>query len=255
MSIQRLIGLCARDGRLELEWESFGNPIAFSVQAALDSEFTQETRTFVIPKSTRSCTLDIGAGQWYYRVGAWIGTELEGNIDWSGIYKPIHIASAKERPVVTPFPILIPKVTPALNAVVFHTGLYEPYYMILHMTSDSIFKASSMKTYYIKDIGNSKIQMSKLDPQYTYSFQLQMLTGNKGELPTNTVRLLTDVYSVKNKKTGATVKPASGTDHAVYARDKAILQDAVGRTKQNFSSYADYLQFKAARARTSGSQQ
>ncbi len=254
MSIQNLMAATTPDGRLSLNWEAYGAPIACSIQVALDSEFTEEARTFIVPKSVRSCALDIGSGQWYYRVGAWIGTELEGTIEWSGIYKPITIVSAKSRVPVSPFPIAIPSVTPALNAIVFHTGLYEPYYMILHMTRDGVFKASSMKTHYMKDYGKAQIQMSKLDPQYTYSFQLQMLTGDKAALPTNTIRVLTDVYSIRNKKTGMPVKATNGTDSAVYAADRAILQDAVGRRKQNFSSYAQYLQFQAAKARTSASQ-
>jgi hypothetical protein len=253
MSVQSLMASATTDGRLSLSWEAFGAPIVFSIQVALDSEFTEGARSFVVPKSARSCALDIGSGQWYYRVGAWIGSDREGAIDWSGIYKPIRLSTTKSAIALSPFPILIPNVSPALNAVVFHTGIYESYYMIFHVVRGNEFKASSIKSYYVKDTGNAQVQVSGLDPQYTYSFQLQMMTGEKGELPTNAVRPLTDVYSIKNKKTGAVVKPTNATEHASYAADRAILQGAVGRKQQNFSSYADYLQFKAARTRTSGS--
>ncbi len=253
MSVQSLMASATTDGRLTLSWEAFGTPVAFSIQVALDSEFTQNARTFVVPKSARSCALDIGSGQWYYRVGAWLGSDREGVIEWSGIYKPVFIASPKSVATLAPFPMLIPKVSPALNAVVFHTGVYDPYYIIFHVVRGNEFKASSMKTYYSKDTGNAQVQVSGLDPQYAYSFQLQMLTGDKGALPTNTVHPLTDVYSIQNKRAGAIVKPTNATEHASYAGDRAILQGAVGQKRQKFSSYTDYLKFKAAQARTSGS--
>lgn len=255
MSIQALVGSCTADGRLALRWEVYGKPIALSVQVALDTEFTEEARTFVLPKSATTCALDIGFGAWFYRVGAWEGTNMNGTVEWSGIYGPVAIQTQKGRTLVSEFPTIIPNVTPANNAVVFHTGLYEPYYMIIHCTQKDVFKASVMKTYYKKDWGNGSLQLSGLDPQYTYSFQLQMFPDEKAVLPTNTIRPLSDVYSIKNKRTGMPVKASSNTDHAIYAADKAILLDAVGRQKQTFASQTDYIRFQAAKARTSASQQ
>jgi hypothetical protein len=142
-----------------------------------------------------------------------------------------------------------------LNAIVFHTGLYENYYMIVQYTTKEDFKASSLKSIYRKDWGSGSIHVPGLDPAFTYSFQLQMICEEKGVLPKGTIRLLTDAYSVKNKRSGMPVRAGSTIDQVNYAADRAILQDAVGRQKIKFGSYSDYWRFQAAKARTSARQE
>jgi hypothetical protein len=255
MSIQGLYGTSSPDSRLKLEWELVGIPIAISVQISLNSEFTVNSRIFVLPKHVRSCILDTGSGKWFYRVGAWIGGADDGVIEWSGIYGPTEIQSRLANPApLLPFPTSLTGTNPVYNGIVFHTGLYETYYLIIHATQKDQFNSSGMKTYYKQDWGSGSVQLSGLDPTATHSFQLQMLVPNKKDLPTNSVVILSDVYEVRNKKTAMIVKPKTNTDHATYAADKAILQDSIGRRKQNFGSYAQYLQFQAAKARTSASQ-
>jgi hypothetical protein len=254
MSIQNVYGSQGTGGRLRLVWEALGFPIATSVQVAFDTEFTVETRTFVLPKGATQCELDVGGGNWFYRVGAWIGDDKDGIVEWSGIYGPITLQTNKALPHIEAFPLVLTDVRPAYNAIVFHTGIYEKYYMIVHVTQKDTFKASGMKTYYKFDWGAASIQISGLDPNATHSFQLQMFIGDKSSLPTTSVKMLTGQYEVRNKKTAMVVKPATNTDHATYAADKAILQDSIGRRKQNFGSYAQYLQFQAAKARTTARQ-
>jgi hypothetical protein len=255
MSIQNLVGNCTADGRLGLAWETYGTPIAISVQVALDTEFTHVPRTFILPKDIKSCALDVGRGKWYYRLGAWVGTDVEGVIDWSGIYGPVSIMSQKEYPPLQSFPTTLTSVTPALNAIVFHTGLYETYYMIVQYTSKEDFRASGLKSIYRKDWGSGTVHVPGLDPNLTYSFQLQMLCEEKGVLPKTAIRLLTEPCSVKNKRAGMPVRAGSTVDQVNYAADKAILQDAVGRQKLKFTSYSDYWRFQAAKARTSARQE
>jgi hypothetical protein len=255
MNVQGLMGNCTSDGRLGLQWEAYGSPIAISIQVALDTEFTQEARTFVVPKDVKTCALDIGGGKWYYRVGAWIGSDVEGVIDWSGIYGPISIVSRKGHIALQPFPTTLTSIKPTLNAIVFHTGLYENYYIVVQYTTKDDFKASSLKSIYRKDWGSGSIHVPGLDPAFTYSFQLQMICEEKGVLPKGTIRLLTDAYSVKNKRAGMPVRASSATEHANFTADRAILQDAVGRQKIKFGSYSDYWRFQAAKARTSARQE
>jgi hypothetical protein len=256
-SIQGVFGEKTADDRLYLEWETLGldEIVAISIQIATDSEFTQETRTFVMDKTVKSCTLDVGFGKWFYRVGAWIGTEKDGIIEWSGIYGPVSIRSTKPHVNLFAFPTFLTNVKPAHNSIVFYTGLYEPYYMILHATQKDHFKASGLKSYYKYDLGNGSIQLLNMDPQYTYSFQLQMFAKKIAELPKDgNIQVLTDMYVVKNKRSAMPVRAMNNTDRAVYAADKAILQDSIGKPNRKFGSYAEYLQFQAAKARTSASQ-
>ena len=255
MSIQSILGVCTADGRLGLEWEAYGSPIAISIQVALDTEFTQEARTFVLPKDIKSCALDIGGGKWYYRIGGWIGSDVEGVIDWSGIYGPVSIVSQKGHIALQPFSTMITSIKPTLNAIVFHTGLYENYYMVVQYTTKEDFKASGLKSMYRKDWGSGSIHVPGLDSSLVYSFQLQMLSQERGVLPKTTIRLLTEPYSIKKKRTGMPVRAGSTIDQVNYAADKAILQDAVGRQKLKFGSYSDYWRFQAAKARTSARQE
>jgi hypothetical protein len=252
MTIQ---GQSTTDGRIAFQWELNSAARAFSIQIAQDSEFTAMSRTFVVPNSISSCVLDSGKGRWYYRLGTWTGREQEGTIEWSGIYGPISIQSNKPIVQIREFPIVITATTPALQSVLLHTDLYEPYYMIIHTTQKDHFKASGLKTSYVRDWGQAQVHVRNLDPQYTYSFQLHMLSGNKGVLPTNTIELLTEPYSIRNKRAAANLKPSTGTDHSVYAADRALVRSAMeSQRQQRFSSYSDYLQFQAAKARTSMTQ-
>lgn len=252
MSVQNVYGDKTADGRLGVEWETLGKPVATSVQIALNSEFTEETRTFVLDRAAQMCALDVGPGRWFYRVGTWFGTETEGVIEWSGIYGPVDIQSKKPRVPLAEFPTFLTSVKPALNSIVFHTGLFQPYYMVFNYTEKDHFKSSGLKSVYRHDWGEGSIRVTNLDPAATYSFQLQMFGGGMAALPTgNTIQLLTEAYIVKNKRAGMPVKATNGTESAVYAADKAILH---GRRKQNFSSYAEYLQYTAAAARTSAGQ-
>lgn len=256
MSIQNVYGYRTADEKLGLEWEALGKPVAISAQVALDSEFTEEARTFVLYKEVRMCALDIGPGRWYYRVGAWVGTENDGVIEWSGIYGPVEILSQKTRLTLSPFPTVITNVKPVYNGVSFQTGMCENYYIIINCTDKEHFKASGLKTYYKHDYGNGTFQVSNLDPDKTYSFQLQMFGGGKrlSILPRINIHLLTEAYIVENKRAAMPVKASTTTQNTIFAADRAILQEVVEKNKRNFSSHAEYLQYKAARARTSLSQ-
>jgi len=252
MSAQNIVGSKTMTEKINLSWETIGTPLAISVQVALDSEFTQETRTFVIDKSAKSCILDVGPGKWFYRIGSWFGTNDDGVIEWSGIYGPIYIESQKSRVPLLKFPTFLTSIKPEYNGLAFNTGLYEPYYMIIHYTEKDHFKSSGLTSLYKRDWGNGTIHVTNLNPAATYSFQLQMIGGDIATIPkTNTIRLLTEAYIVKNKRAAVPVKPGSTTQNTIFSADKAILQEVIEKNKINFSSHADYLQYKAAKARTS----
>ena len=251
MSIQGLFGKPTADGRFAISWEVIANIRATSIQVALDSEFTNNVRTFVLPAFVKNCNLDVGNGNWFYRIGGWIGTWTEGIIDWSGIYGPIKIVSPKPVCAIVPFPTEITYVKPALNSIIFYTDRCDPYYMIVNISEKENFKASQVKTHYYSDLDMGHITISDLSPEKTYSFQFQMLAKQRDTLPTDSIQLLTEEYTVLNKRTGMYVKPKSATEHTTYAADKAMINDSMKRTRLQFFSYAQYLQFQAAKARTS----
>jgi hypothetical protein len=258
MFIQNIFCQKTFNNNLKFEWDLLGIPIAISIQLALDSEFTKESRTFVINKQQKSCILNIESGEWFYRMGSWIGTEKDGIIEWSGIYGPITIQSNLPPEKLLPFEYIPNTIQPVQNGIIFHTGIYEHYYMVINITKKEDFKSSGIKTYYRYDWGNTTIQILNLQSDETYSFQLQTFSKDKANLPKDKdIQILTDVYSIKNKKTAKPARATNLTEVASYLADKAILTDSVSQNtlarKRNFSSYTDYLKFMAAKTRNSGS--
>ena len=254
MSVQNVSVGATQDARLELSWQLTGPPpVAVSVQIAKDSEFLDTPRTFVI-SPCESVTLDTGAGRWYYRIGAWVGTEKRGIIEWSGIYGPVAIASQKGV-VPTALPsIHIHHTQPALESVIFHTGVYEPYYLVIDTTFQTSLSASTAKTSYLSDWGKASVAVGDLAADQTYSFRLAAFLGgarSRGALPAaGEIKQLDEGLVIRNKRAAATVRATTFTDSAVYAADRVILKEAREKQSLRFSSYADYMQYLAARTRT-----
>lgn len=252
MSVQSIDGYSTPDGMLELHWYLVGSCIAYSVQVGLDSECTQERADYVCPNTDTQCILDVGSGSWYVRIGAWIGTETDGIVEWSGVYGPFTVKSKKAPQPLAPFPIDLLAVKPALNSIKFHTGLNKSYYMIIHYTKAYSFRSSHLKTIYTKDWGIGCVQITNLDPHSVYSFQLQMFSTAIDKLPKHTSQLLTESYNVIEKQAAKPIGSYSTANHTMNVADKAIVNDAIGRRTMKFASHSDYLKYKAAISRTSG---
>ncbi len=71
--------------KLFLKWlcltEDFHN---IFLEVAQDSEFTKQTRIFLLPRCNY-VELDVGGGFWYVRAGAPRGDRAFGHIEWTGI--------------------------------------------------------------------------------------------------------------------------------------------------------------------------
>lgn len=252
MSVQSILGYSTPDGKLELQWHFVGPCIAYSVQVGLDSECTQERADYVCPNTGKKCIVDVGSGSWYVRVGAWIGTETDGIVDWSAVYGPFTIKSNHSPQPLARFPIVLTGVKPALNSIKFHTGLNKSYYMIIHYTKANSFRSSHLKTIYIKDWGVGCVPITNLDPHCIYSFQLQMFSTNIDTLPKDMIQLLTEPYDVIERQAAKPTGSYSTNNHTLNVADKAIVNDAIGRRTMKFASHSDYIKYKAAISRTSG---
>ena len=254
MSVQNVSAGATQEGHLELSWKLMGPPpVAVSVQIAKDSEFLDTPRTFVV-NPCEAITLDTGAGRWYYRVGAWVGTEKRGVIEWSGIYGPAAVVSQKGIVPTAPPSIHIHHTQPALESVVFHTGVYEPYYLVIDTTFQASLSASTAKTTYLSDWGKASVAVDNLSADQTYSFRLAAFLGgsrSRGTLPAaGEIKQLEEGLILRNKRAAANVRATTFTDSAVYAADRVLLKEAREKQSLRFSSYADYMQYLAARART-----
>jgi hypothetical protein len=101
MAVQSL-GASFFEGKLALSWDVMTETKSLLVNVAKDAEFTNSSRQFLIPPSTSSLHLDCGMGTWYVRIGALIGDDSAGMVDWSGIQGPVVVASTKGNPEEPP---------------------------------------------------------------------------------------------------------------------------------------------------------
>lgn len=95
-----------QDGKLALEW---GMPPqgyhGVVVCLSLHPDFPEaERRMFVLPPIMQ-CTLDCGKGTWFLRIGGCEGSREMGKVNWSGVYGPAEIQTAKVPPVLENCPV------------------------------------------------------------------------------------------------------------------------------------------------------
>lgn len=251
MRIQLLYAAPTVDSRIEFEWDCGEPAIAYSVQAARDPEFEDTLRGFVLPATVQGCTLDLGPGPWFVRVGVWLGTAQKGVIDWSGIYGPIDVASP--RPVVGsgPAPLAIHHVQASLNSVVFHTGIYAAVYVITDYVEGTAggVPASRAKSVYLQDWGKGAVEVTGLLSGKQYTFRHTTFLEERGALPTNTIKQLGDGVFVRGRKSILVGAPKTAGEGAVMAAERVLLRDAAEKSSLRFSCYADYMQFLTAKKR------
>lgn len=238
------------DGRLALSWAAATVFRAIMVQVAADIEFTVRLRQFVLPPRTGSCSLDLGPGTWFYRIGGLFGQEDEGEILWGGIYPPVVIQSSK---------IVLPTVKGRLSllstqaiegGVRLATNLKEPYLAFIDYAKGSATPASISKTIYIRDWGKGSLDCLGLSPDAEYSFRVATFVDGLDALPTDTVKPLADGSIVSGRHTAEPVRATTNRDKAEYAAERVLLRDVSHRPVVRFSSYVDYVKFQAAQART-----
>ena len=260
MRIQDLLG-SEKGGKLALSWKVFDNPRALCVSTSYDSEFTQMTRSFIIPV-VNAIELDTGPGNWYYRVGAVVGTEFEGTVDWSGIHEPVRIQSSKAVVPVPPPRITVVHKNQIQGGVRLYTGLTEQYYALVEISRDDEFKSSLTRTQYKCDRWNGYIDVGGLKEGETYALRISGFTGKWSSLPENTVESVCQGVVLKGIKAlkapvkvlgahvrgtvDAATQQTTGRDVAVAAAEKVLIREAQNNRVQRFSSYADYMMFLQA---------
>jgi hypothetical protein len=251
MSVQPLRH-SVEEGRLTIAWEIFAPVRAISVSVATDSEFTSNARHFVFPAEATSCGLEVGMGIWYYRCGGWLGDERNGEIQWSGIHGPVPVIS--KLPLVPLLPsgakLSLLHTQSLVEGVRFHTGVMHQYYAVVEYSREEQFLASSTKSRYTFDIGLGQVECTGLSYQYTYAIRIATFTECLDTLPKESVKQIGEWKTVKGKRSMQPSVAKSNTDKATYAGTEAILRDRKERPNMRFNSYAEYMEYLAARERT-----
>jgi hypothetical protein len=254
VQVQTATGIAAK---LNVTWDYLVSCRAVSLQIAADSEFTERVRTFVLPPEAAAATLDVGGiGSWYVRCGGWIGGEREGVIQWSGIRGPVPVLSTQPVvPVPAPGAKLEVLHTQSLvGGLRIHTGLMMPYYAVLEYSREERFLASQTKSQYTYDLGLGHVECTGLPSEHVHSVRATLFTEDLGNLPKTSIKQLGGPWkTVRRVQSMRPPVAKNNTDKAVYAAQAAVLQDRKERPNMRFNSYAEYMEYLAAKERTTSS--
>ena len=234
-------------GKLDIAWQVMGSPAALCVQLATDNEFIHDLRTFVLPVVT-SVTLDCGSGEWYYRLGAWVGDHTSGAVEWTGVYGPALVVTSSPRVPIVASPVGIVHTQAIQHGLRLHTGNLVPMYFVVESSLDGRFPASATTTQYVLDWGRGYTDCLDLRFGQQYSVRFGVFQTAKLSLPE--IRQVGAWQVVHNKSAARPVRPINSTAVSTGRADAALLREASQTPFVRFTSHSDYLRFKAAEARS-----
>lgn len=212
------------------------------ISVAYDDIFLDTHRMFLLPTSASTCTLSVGPGAWYVRIGCFLGNANEGIIEWSGIKGPIEL---------TPSTTVIP-LPPAPYDVLHHRAHDSGYRVVL--------RDAPSELYYImrRTLGLARSWHYKYTPLHKfvdmpapvqhvkYTFQLWTFPA----FPTASIESIPDGYVFTDVQAEPPVVLKDSQDRVTHNVHRVILAEAIAKPVK-FASHADYLRYQTALARTS----
>jgi hypothetical protein len=252
--------------KLALQWELIDAvlPRALIVQFSQNPEFSGKSSRFVVlPAAATSIALDTGKGSWWVRVGALVGTEESGTVDWSGIYGPATVVSPKQAVGEFPARLRITWKEATLEGVRLLTDIHTPYYAFVTVSTGPEFRVGDTRMIYMREPGKGVMEIDGFVEGTTYAVQVRAMEGPIGELPVGgriavlaapveakDLHLVKPVVRALGSHLRGTVdtatRQATGTDHANAEAHRVLLREARNKPVQRFSSYADYMRMVQA---------
>lgn len=254
------------DERLVVQWElvDVALPQGILVQFATNAEFSGGAARYVaLPAPTTNIGLDTGRGNWWVRVGALVGTEEGGTVDWSGIYGPATVTSSKGPVGEFPPRLRIKGKEATLDGARLITGIRDPYYAFITTSTSPEFRVGDTRTVYVRDAGRGVLDLDGFAEGATYSVQVRALEGPIAVLPadgriaplcgaaeTAGLQKVKPVVRALGTHLRGTVDRATrqptGADMAQAEAHRVLLREARNNPNQRFSSYADYMRMVQA---------
>jgi hypothetical protein len=221
---------------------------AMAIQVAYDSEFTETLRQFIIPKAN-SCSLNVGRGNWFFRVA----TMSNGLVEWSGIQGPCFVDTNTQPAPLTQSFIKLSNTQPVKGGLRIHSSIIIDSYAILEYSKNSRFLASSTKTLYYKDPSRGFFDCMGLEAIYSYSIRIASTETPQARLPTDRVDTLTDWIVLNGKRSMEETKPHDARDQAERKNGERILREVnESRKPVRFTSQSDYANYLIAKANNQG---
>lgn len=231
---------------LNLTWKVYEEGLkAISIQISKDSEFTNNSRHFVIPPTASSISLDLGQGLFFYRLGAWTPS---GQIDWSPIYGPASVICSKSLPSITQSTLKVHYTQSITNGIRMYTNKIQKSVYYIEYTTDTSFKASNTYSCYNLDsLSSGHADCMNLHPSMSYTIRVYHLDT----LPTNSVVQLSSPIILQNQKAYPLSKRSNTQESAgIKAAELTLLKEASERPTR-FTSHSDYLMYLNAKAKNS----
>lgn len=236
---------------INITWERTMPAYAISVQIAKNIEFTNTTRTFVIPDGS-GISIDAGNGAWFYRVGIWFGAPFAGTINWSTMYGPAIVTTPKLSIGIKPSSLRILHTQAIEKGLRIHTGITTPYYVVadVAMDSPSIMSVNST-TQFAYDTGKGYVDIVGLNYAHTYSIRIATFVSEPSLLPTDAIKPLSAGLIVLNQRPARQLRKLESGLSTTAKADTVMLKDLARQSRLSFNSHADYIKYVAAKAKTS----
>ncbi len=250
------------EGKLALQWgipEQGYHGIVVAV--SLHPEFPESARRmFVLPPITE-CALDTGKGTWWVRVGGCEGSRETGKVNWSGVYGPVDIISAKSAIVPEPCPIKLIHSQQLQNGFRVHAEGSLRKGVLIERSSEkeggAKFPIGTTQWYYSFDKGMGWIDCKGLQYPDLYSLRysvFDMAPIQNPSFPWLHTFPTKQIYQVSlgislHKKTASKVKLHQIRN--TMAVDSLLMEQRKANPNMKFASHTDYLRYLAAQERLS----
>lgn len=235
---------------LSLDWLIVCDAKNISIQVAHNSEFNDCLRQFILPP-IQSCSLTVGKGHWFVRIGAWIGSNLTGTVQWSGIVGPFfeqeeHDDLDIETPPIPASPLTTVDGYSIQKGYRIKTHTSVEQYAILEYSKDPKFLASQTSTQYAYDWGRGYIDCMNLSFEYTYCIRISIPSEAPGQFTSNSIRRYTEGVVLLKRTASKPIEFATNAELNAYHTDEILLEKIKNTKDYKFKTHAEYIQYKIA---------
>lgn len=236
---------------LQLKWNLLQPEArAISIQVATDSNFTKNLNHFIVPTSASFIGLDVGRGEWYFRLGHWSGKEHEGDVYWTATYGPALVVCSKSSVAPPPPNLRVLHSFPIPGGIHFNSNIDVKNFTFVEICKDSTaFEADNTNMRYYLDWGTGGFDIRGLDPLNIYALRVTKFPSgvDAAAFPTTVLYHMPASVSIGSKRPLRVERRTDGVMLATSRAGDAVLRDAATRPTMKFSSQGDYLRFLATK--------
>jgi hypothetical protein len=254
------------DGKLALQWgipEQGYHGIVIAV--SLHPEFPESSRRMFVLPPVNECTLDVGKGAWFVRIGGCEGSLEAGKVNWSGVYGPVDILSTKTPPTLEECPVKAIHSQQIQNGFRIHLSDSSRRGFLIERCSEKEgagkFPVGTTSWSYFFDKGLGWLDCRGLIHPNLYSLRISAFDMAPVEnpafpwlhtFPTKQISEVTRGIAF-HKKTSARARFQSIKQ--TVAVDSLLTEQRKANPNMKFASHSDYLRYVVAQERMGDTKQ